>query len=204
MKTISALNCYLEPHNIVNIKAHLICSFIWFNLTKKSKNWFSSLKHSAEACWGPIHYHGQWEPIRSEAPGRQVCRLLSEDDTCLSWQHRAGHAQGRHWFSAFTLCPQAHLPCRASPSSPFPDFGQKMCNSQSLLLMSPLSYLTALENSWQTRPRAHTGLYFSFSCSFAPFLWRRNLPPLVRQGWVSELCLFVGALVWKSSPSTAY
>lgn len=73
-----------------------------------------------------------------------------------------GHAQGRHWSSASTRCPQAHLPCRAWYASPFPGLGWKMCNSQGVLLMSSsLSYLTLLEEFLANKAQCtHSPLFF--------------------------------------------
>lgn len=93
----------------------------------------------------------------------QVCWLPSEDDTGLSWLQSTGHARKRHWSSASTRCPLAHLPCRAWSASPFPDFGQKTSNSQGLLFVSSsLSYLTLLEEFLANKAKCTRRPLFSF------------------------------------------
>lgn len=74
-------------------------------------------------------------------------------------------------------------PTGPGPASPFPGVGQKMYHRRAGCLHHPSAIWGWGRDSWQTRRRAHAVISFSFSCSFAPFLWLRNLPPLVRQGW---------------------
>lgn len=81
------------------------------------------------------------QPIRGLARGPSGLLTPVRNDTCLSWQHRAGCAQGKHQSSACTQCPQAQLPYRAWPCFSFPWCWSENVSSEGRLLASSLSYL---------------------------------------------------------------
>lgn len=120
---------------------------------------------------------------------RQGCWPPSEGESCTIQKPRANQVQAgqRHGSQLnFHYLLTAHLLCRARPSFSFPCFwSEKWTAQRGLQLMSFPSYLMLLEEFLAKKgPNTpHTVSLFSFSCSFTPFLWLRNLSPLVRQGW---------------------
>lgn len=95
---------------------------IWFNLLKKIRMGSYLWRIQLKAAEVPFITAGSERAHRSQARGPGVCWLLWDNDTWLSWQHRAAQAQKRHWSSAFPQRPQALFPCCARPSFSFPWF----------------------------------------------------------------------------------
>lgn len=90
------------------------------------------------------------------------------NDTCLSWQHRAGCAQGKHQSSACTQCPQAQLPYRAWPYFSFPWFWSENVSSEGRLLASSLSYLRMREGFLANQaPCTCSPLFLLLICSLS-------------------------------------
>lgn len=90
--------------------------------------------------------------------------------------------QGRRWSSACTQRPQTHLPFRARPCFSVPWFWSENVSSGPAACIIPRLSDDVEEFLANQALCTHRPL-FSSSCSFAPFLWLGNLPPLLRQGW---------------------
>lgn len=151
-------------------------------------------------CWGLSHYsREQQHPSEGGQPqkARQFCLLLSEMKAASAGTPQAGHVQasGKCWSqpSFHPGSSESKSPSNAYPCFSCPFFWTEKCNSGQLLMLSSAIW-SCWRNSWQTGLHAHAGLSFSFSWSFAPFLWLNNLPLLVRQGWA----FWIVFICWRS------
>ena len=169
-------------------------SFMWFNLIKNRR--ISSYLWSIQLKPAEVSFI----TTRSLAKGPSGLLTPVRNNTCLSWQHRAGRAQGRHQSSACTQCPQAQLPYRAWPCFSFPWFLSENVSSEGPLLASSLSYLRMREGFLANQAPCACSPLFLFLLLICSLSLAQESASSGKAGMSFLNCVYLLALGCESAP----